>query len=680
MKTKYKLFIPVFVSLLLLGFSSCLRDILNKNIPIDDKIQEILDEESTALNISQVTLSRSSLSLGTGEFFTLTASSKDSSYKTVNDTYTWTTSNSNVATVSNGTVKAFSLGSATIKAASKANPSKYASCTVTVSSTTSNIYSVNLSTSSILLAVGATYSIAATSTDYSGNYVTDFYTWTTSNSNVATVTGGLIRAISTGTATIKATSKSNSSKYASCTVTVSGSSTNPSPSSGNAHQFFWGTWVRMDKGTELVVEESYIIDKKSNSQSAILTSSDENTLYFATTLNGISSLTRKTENVIESKIGDAVIPFYRKGGTNLSYSLKVVGFTDDLQSGRAATSVMTGKAGLKVKGSSDRFASFEDEGITDENGSVNLTAPVQGDTQTVTIQVSDDKEIIVENLKIENDGSYMGAIPIVNDNDPVLKVSGFIAETSKTNGYLYSGNSYVMTINIQNIGDVTASASVLEILPNDSSIISIDGIDSSEGIKNPQAFTIPTLKPGVTLERKIRINVQSFARAYEDTKINVRVMNIKRTWEDFIPLRVHRENKIFTIAAKSQMNNSSAALNGFIIYPDGNNQFFTVSHDASKQIQVPSFTQNDSYIFVFSGATTEGKLDETTELFYTVSFNQYKKDFTFETTSSTKLLGIMSFGEEDSGNETEYTAYPVTKDFEAYIAEGETDFYKVNIQ
>ena len=134
-------------------------------------------------------------------------------------------------------------------------------------------------------------------------------------------------------------------------------------------------------------------------------------------------------------------------------------------------------------------------------------------------------------------------------------------------------------------------------------------------------------------------------------------MNIKRTWEDYIPLRVHKKNTTFTIAASSPMNNYSAALNGFIIYPDGNNQFFTVSHNSSKQIQVPMFKQNDSYIFVFSGATTDGTLDKTTELYYTVSFDMYKKGFTYDSSSDPfEVLNIMNFGEANGGNETEDTA------------------------
>lgn len=672
MKIKRKLIIPVFFFLLSIGLSGCLREILNSITPINDKVQDILDEEANASKVSLVSLSSSSLSLTTGESYTLKATSKDSASKTTTDTYTWTTSNSSVATVSNGTVKGIAKGTATITATSNTNSSKYASCIVTVTNP-STVYSVYLSYTNLSLNKGETYSITATSKNSYGDKISDTYTWTSSNSSVATVSGGYITAVSPGTATIKATSKSNTSKYASCTVTVSAPVI-------TANQFFWGTWVRMDNGIELIVDETYVSNRSFNNHSEFLQKSNEEQLYFEYSIDGISSLTKSTANIVTCKIGDAIIPLYRKGGTNLSYSLKVVGFTDD-SSDRAASSVMKGRAGLKVKGSSKRFSTFENEGTTDENGSVTLISPIQGDIQTVSVQVSDDETIYVENLKIDNDGSYMGAVPIVNDDDPVLKVSGYIDEAQKTDGYMYSNHTYVMTVHIKNIGSVPAKPTVLEIKSDDDSIISIEGIDSTDGISNPNAYTIPTLKEGVTLEKKIRVNVKSFTEAYINSKIIVNIHSLTRTWEDYIPLRVYSGNAIFTIAASSEMNNTGAALNGFIIYPDGNNQFFTVSHADSKQIKVPRFMNTDSYILVFSGATTDGELDNTTELFYTVSFDSTKKNFTYNSSSinAQEKIALMYYGEGASGNETEDTAFPVTDAFEAYISEGEIDFYKVNL-
>ena len=461
-----------------------------------------------------------------------------------------------------------------------------------------------------------------------------------------------------------------------------------SVSSATADQFFWGTWVRMDTGKEFVINENSVTDQSTKKQSKILSTSNTNTLYFETSLSGISSLEKETDNVIKSKKEETIIPFYRKGGTNLSYSIKVVGFTDNSESNRAGGAVEEDPItegvpveGITVTTIDTENPSYKDEAVTDENGIAKLTAPHQGSTQTLTVHVSDDKEIIIDNLTIENEGDYMGAVPIVNDDDPILKVSGFIANSNKTNGYLYSGQSYIMTINIKNIGDVEASTSVLSITPNDSSVITIEGISSSVGIPNPNAYTIPTQNPGVSLEKTIKITVNSFNDAFIDTRINVKIINSysKRTWVDSIPLRVYRESAILTIGASSQQDNYSAALNGFIIYPDGNNQFFTVSHKGYKEIEVPLFRSNDSYILVFCGATTGGRLDETTELYYTVSFNQNKKlnkkDFTYKNLSQNEVMKIICFGGDPNGNEREDTAYTVNESFEAYISAKDTDFY-----
>lgn len=77
--------------------------------------------------VSSVSLNYSSLTLTEGDSFTLTATVSPSN--ATNKTVTWSSSNTSVATVSNGTVKAVSAGTATITA--KAGD-KTATCTVTV--------------------------------------------------------------------------------------------------------------------------------------------------------------------------------------------------------------------------------------------------------------------------------------------------------------------------------------------------------------------------------------------------------------------------------------------------------------------------------------------------------------------------------------------------------------------
>lgn len=88
--------------------------------------------EKTVKAVTEVTLDKTSLTLKAGQSATLTASVKpdDATDKSV----TWSTSDPSVATVSEGTVTALKVGTATITA--KAGD-KTAACSVTVESTSS---------------------------------------------------------------------------------------------------------------------------------------------------------------------------------------------------------------------------------------------------------------------------------------------------------------------------------------------------------------------------------------------------------------------------------------------------------------------------------------------------------------------------------------------------------------
>ena len=156
-----------------------------------------------------VTLNKTKLTLEKNKTATLTATISPSN--ATNKTIIWTTSNSSVATVSNGKITAIGPGTATITA--KTNNGKTASCKVTV---TTPVSSVKLSKTSLTLIKGTSETIKATITP--SNAANKTVTWSTSNSKVATVSNGKVTAISAGTATI--TAKSNNGKTASCKVTV----------------------------------------------------------------------------------------------------------------------------------------------------------------------------------------------------------------------------------------------------------------------------------------------------------------------------------------------------------------------------------------------------------------------------------------------------------------------------
>ena len=157
-----------------------------------------------------IKLSSTTLEMKIGDTATLEATVTPESAK--NKTVTWSTSDSAVATVEGGYIKALSEGTATITAET-ANGRK-ATCTVTVKPVVPT--AITLDSNSVTLFEGEEKTITATvlPSDAKDKSVI----WTTGDSAVATVNGGKITAVSKGTTTI--TAKTSNGLTAECQVTV----------------------------------------------------------------------------------------------------------------------------------------------------------------------------------------------------------------------------------------------------------------------------------------------------------------------------------------------------------------------------------------------------------------------------------------------------------------------------
>ena len=129
----------------------------------------------------------------------------------------WSTSNSNVAIVVNGTVTAVGPGTATITATAADGSGVSANCVVTVSKV--SVESVTLSSRALTLNVGGSSILTATVTP--DNVEDRSVVWMSSDSRVATVVDGVVTAVGPGTATITV-STVDGGKTATCTVTVRG--------------------------------------------------------------------------------------------------------------------------------------------------------------------------------------------------------------------------------------------------------------------------------------------------------------------------------------------------------------------------------------------------------------------------------------------------------------------------
>ena len=163
--------------------------------------------------VSGVRLNKTSLSFtGTGSSQTLTATVSPSN--ATNKTITWSSSNTSVATVSNGVVKAVGFGTATITA--KSNNGKTASCSVTVNTIQPTGIKATPETSTLY---GLNGTVKLSANVMPSNATNKAVTWSSRNTSVATVSSdGTVKAVGYGTTVITATTVNGLTSN--CTINV----------------------------------------------------------------------------------------------------------------------------------------------------------------------------------------------------------------------------------------------------------------------------------------------------------------------------------------------------------------------------------------------------------------------------------------------------------------------------
>ena len=162
--------------------------------------------------VQSVTLNQSNITLEIGQTFTLTADILPQD--ATDNTITWTSSNSSVASVnSNGLITALAAGTTAITATVGG---KSASCVVSVNQSNIPVTGITLDQTSVTLTEGQSITLIATVSP--ANATNKTVSWNTSNGSVATVDqNGKVTAVAQGNATITATAGYYS---ASCAVTV----------------------------------------------------------------------------------------------------------------------------------------------------------------------------------------------------------------------------------------------------------------------------------------------------------------------------------------------------------------------------------------------------------------------------------------------------------------------------
>lgn len=166
------------------------------------------------ISVTGVSLNKASMSLTIGATEQLIATVTPSS--AANKIVTWSSSNSNVATVdSNGNVSAIKVGTAIITATTE-DGGKKATCSVSVNPV--SVTGVSLNQTSLTMAIGDTQTLTATVMP--SNATDKSVRWSSSNTSVATISSsGVVSAKSAGTATISVTTN-DGAKKATCAVFV----------------------------------------------------------------------------------------------------------------------------------------------------------------------------------------------------------------------------------------------------------------------------------------------------------------------------------------------------------------------------------------------------------------------------------------------------------------------------
>ena len=172
---------------------------------------------SGPIYVDSVTLSRTSISLEEGDSYTLYANVFPSNAD--NRTIAWSSSNENIAEVSNGTITAKTAGTAYIYARATDGSEKYAQCQVTVTEEVL-VTSVSVSPARKTMTVGDTAYLHEIVCPL--NASNKEVVWSSSDLSVVTVnySNGFIMAVKEGVANVYATAADGSGRSGVCEITV----------------------------------------------------------------------------------------------------------------------------------------------------------------------------------------------------------------------------------------------------------------------------------------------------------------------------------------------------------------------------------------------------------------------------------------------------------------------------
>ena len=332
-------------------------------------------------SVTGVSLDKQSLELKVGESATLTAQIQPAGAQAA---LSWSSSDTKVASVSNGKVTAGAEGSATITASAGG---KSASCQVTVKAvqTTVEVTSVKLEQNELTLNEGETTRLVAT---VKPNNATDkTITWATSNAAIVSVDKeGNVKGVSVGTATVAA---SHGNLSDACKITVVANTVSV-------------TSITLDKTSlALTEQETFQLTatvKPDNATDKTVTWSTSNAAIATVSNNGLVTAVAEGSATITAKAGDktatCTVTVAKKviDVSSITLSNTSIALTEQETFQLSATVNPSNATGKTVTWSSSNtaVATVSNNGLVTavKEGSATITAKAGDKTATCTVTVS----------------------------------------------------------------------------------------------------------------------------------------------------------------------------------------------------------------------------------------------------------------------------------------------------
>lgn len=258
---------------------------------------------STPVAVSGVALNKKVATINVGK--TVTVKATVTPANAANKTLSWTSSNTKIATVSNGVVKGVKAGRAVITAKTTDGSNISATCTVTVKQP---VTSISLSKKATMY-TGKKLTLKAKVNP--ANASNKALTWKSYNTKIAKVaSNGVVTGVKAGTVKITATAKDGSRKSATCTVTVRQSVSKITLSKTNV--------VLPKKGSSYNVKVTVAPKNAYNKNVAVKSAKTKVAKVSASTVKS-----GKTVKITAVKKGTTKVVFTAKDGSKKSATCKV---------------------------------------------------------------------------------------------------------------------------------------------------------------------------------------------------------------------------------------------------------------------------------------------------------------------------------------------------------------------